>query len=346
MLDGGAGSAGGPGGDGGRSRLPSGLADVFWRAPFNRLPGGDPRPRHQTAPPPSDPAAHDGSLAERVHARLQEIDHPRPGKKTSVAEIPPDRFAMAVMEIVAGEHDADVARFITHLKESRSPLYPPLHAAWATAQNDLGRFRVGVADWFDGEMQRLTRLYRRQSRWVLAVVAIVVTLLMSADALEYGGALARDDAFSRQVLAAAGNQAELDRLDRACGQGGNPTGEAPSESSDATQGDHDCIYQVLAFPAFVRIFQHSLVRLELAAGRKATVEFDLAGYAGRLRPGHVAGFALTVVALLFGAPFWFDAAPSQRRQVPRQHPRRRLTPLCVDHEHKFLLDGVSTRLSS
>ncbi|MFC7643647.1 hypothetical protein ACFQX6_24865 [Streptosporangium lutulentum] len=43
-------------------------------------------------------------MTARLYERLQEIDHPK-GARTSIANIPPERFSGAVMELAAAEEN-------------------------------------------------------------------------------------------------------------------------------------------------------------------------------------------------------------------------------------------------
>ncbi len=230
------------------------------------------------------------SMAELLHERLQEIDHSKQGR-TSIAEIPPARFAVAVMEI-ATEHGG-VEQLISDLDALQSPLYRPLKAVWDRASHDVEAFRKGVEDWFDGEMERLTSLYRRYVRWVIASLALVVTLLFSMDALEYGKTLLNDSAYRSSVAAFAGS---------------GPEALAPIKARcDAKEETYACVTDVLSTPAFVQIFTHAPVGVTMRGDSSPAWTWCGGDWWDRLSsPGHWPGFLITLVALLFGAPFWWD----------------------------------------
>ncbi|WP_204071322.1 hypothetical protein [Planotetraspora phitsanulokensis] len=231
------------------------------------------------------------SMAELLHERLQEIDHSRRGK-TSIADIPPARFAVALMEI-ATEHGG-VEPLMRDLDQLKSPLYRPLKAVWDKADEDMEAFRRGVEEWFDGEMQRLSMLYKRYVRWVVALLSLVVTLGFSMDALEYGKTLLNDNAYRSAVTAFAqsGEQA-LKPFQDQCAPG---------------QDTYTCVTEVLSTPAFVKIFANAPVSVTMSSGDDGPQwEWHGGGWWDRLSsPGHWPGFLLTLVAVLFGAPFWWD----------------------------------------
>ncbi|MFB9249045.1 hypothetical protein ACFFWE_12465 [Sphaerisporangium melleum] len=269
----------------GRKSIPGTIAEVFAALPFRR----DERPAYSPQPPPvhSDATTWTG----RLYERLREIDHDKDGR-TSIASIPPVRFAIAMMEIVTSE--GGVPAMLKKLEESGSPLYRPLKGAWDTAHGDLEAFRKAVEDWFDGEMHRLTMLYRRYVRWVIAALGLVLTLLFSMDALEYGRAILTDNAIRAQVTAIAGGGAQsLDSLRDKC----------PDHPADP----YGCVTEVLSAPAFVQMVGHAPVSVRVPDGGSPQWSWNGGEWFQRLiSPGHWPGFLITFVALLFGAPFWWD----------------------------------------
>jgi hypothetical protein len=236
------------------------------------------------------PVGEGKSLAELLYERLQEIDHSKQGR-TSIAEIPPARFAVAVMEI-ATEHGG-VEQLISDLDVLQSPLYRPLKAVWDRASHDVEAFRKGIEDWFDGEMARLTSLYRRYVRWVIASLALAVTLVFSMDALEYGKTLLNDSAYRSSVAAFAGS---------------GPEALAPIKARcDVKEETYACVTDVLSTPAFVQIFTHAPVGVTMRGDSSPAWTWRGGDWWDRLSaPGHWPGFLITLVALLFGAPFWWD----------------------------------------
>ncbi|WP_432871450.1 hypothetical protein [Microbispora rosea] len=230
------------------------------------------------------------SMAELLHERLQEIDHAKRGR-TSIADIPPARFAVAVMEI-ATEHGG-VEALMRDLDALKSPFSRPLKAVWDRASHDLEAFRHGVEDWFDGEMERLSLLYRRYVRWVIVALGLVVTLVFSMDSLEYGKTLLRDNAYRSAVTA--------------FGEAGPQALEPLREQCEPGQDPYACVTDVLSTPAFVKIFTHAPVSVTMDAADGPAWGWHGGDWWQRLTsPAHWPGFLITLIALLFGAPFWWD----------------------------------------
>ncbi|GII76006.1 hypothetical protein Sru01_09880 [Sphaerisporangium rufum] len=271
--------------DGKRSRIPSSLSEVFARLPFGR----DARPAFSPLPAPVASTA--GSWSDRLYERLREIDHRTDGR-TSIAAIPPARFGVAVMEIVTGE--GGVPALLGRLEQDHSPLYGPLKGVWETARGDLATFRKGVEEWFDGEMQRLTLLYRRYVRWVIAAIGLALTLLFSMDSLEYGRAILTDNALRAQITASTdGGAGALASLRDKC----------PEHPADP----YGCLTEVLSAPAFVTIVGNAPVSVRIPDDGRPRWSWNGGEWLHRLvTPGHWPGFLVTFFALLFGGPFWWD----------------------------------------
>ncbi|SDG23214.1 hypothetical protein SAMN05421505_102335 [Sinosporangium album] len=281
----------------GRSFLPSGIRDVFTSLPFLR----DPRPQHNSLPAPAvmsplpeQEASAENELTERLYERVREIDHPK-GSRTSIATLPPARFALAVMELASAEPNG-VEGLLDKLKLARSPLHGHLQGIWESVQADANRFRQEVEVWFDAEMGRLTLLYRRYVRWVVAALGLILTLLFSMDSLEYGKTMLRDHAFREGVAAIAGGGDQgLDALKDRC--------TANADTADP----YTCVTETLSSPALVKIFDNAVAGVAVPQDGDPHITWNVGPWWDRLTtPGHWPGFLVTFVALLFGASFWWD----------------------------------------
>lgn len=275
------------------SWLPARVRDVFTRLPFLR----DPRPRYSDLPAPPEAGAvpeprakADDAMIKLLYERVREIDHAKRGR-TSIADIPPGRFSVAVMELATSE-DGDVERFLAKLKAADSPLYGHLKGIWETAQRDLDRFRQGVETWFDGEMQRLSLLYKRYVKWVLAALSLLVTLVFTMDGLEYAKTLLRDNAFRASVTAVSE---------------AGPDAYSELKAQCAGADPVHCVTETMSQPALVRMLGQALVSVSIPERGEPSVDWNGSTWWDRLMtPSHWPGFLLTYVALLFGAPFWWD----------------------------------------
>jgi hypothetical protein len=236
-------------------------------------------------------------MTARLYERLQEIDHPK-GARTSIANIPPERFSGAVMELASAEENG-IEGLLAKLEAINSPLAGHLRGVWEGAQRDMGKFRKGVENWFDGEMQRLSMLYGRYVKLVVFALGVVLTLLFSMDALEYGKTLLRDNAYRTGVTAIAGGG----------GDGYAALRDKCAGSEAAVAEPYGCVTESLSSPALVKIFDHALVSVTMPPEDSDEPSFHWNGGAWwdrLITPGHWPGYLLTMVALLFGASFWWD----------------------------------------
>jgi hypothetical protein len=145
-----------------------------------------------------------------------------------------------------------------------------LLALYRTAGKDAAEFRHVTAQWFDDAMERVSGWYRRRIQVILAVIATFVVLLLNADTLATGRVLWRDDAARAAVVAQA---------EEAAGR-------------DAGETDAEQAIRELDLP----------LGWNLSFGEAPTdLPNDWVAWFAKL-----AGLALTVIALMFGAPFWFD----------------------------------------
>jgi hypothetical protein len=144
-----------------------------------------------------------------------------------------------------------------------------LLAVYRSAGRDASAFQHAAEQWFDDSMERVSGWYKRRVQLFLLAIATVVVLLLNADTITVGRVLWRDDA----VRAAVVKQSEA---------------AATSGSADAV----DAAVQELDLP----------LGWDFATGDGPSEIPDdpLAIFA------KVIGLALTIAAVLLGAPFWFD----------------------------------------
>lgn len=286
-----------------RSRLPIGVAGVFLKFPFT----GDPRPVFDDEPAPRD-IPTTGSLADAFHQRIQKIDHDR-GGRTAISHIPAERFGMVVLELASGH--GGVPDLLDRLRDQGSPLFRPLQSVWESARGDLDAFRLGVQRWFDGEMQRLSMLYRRYVRWVVGAISLVVTLVFTVDALQYVKDLLTDGARRNAVVALADASPDrlgsLHELCTANAANAADTANTAGAAGAASPDTYACVTEVLSSPAFVQVFGNGPVSLRIPDGGTPQIIWNAGEWWDRVTTlDHWPGFLLTFVALLFGASFWWD----------------------------------------
>ncbi|MDX6439823.1 MAG: hypothetical protein QOF45_2406 [Gaiellaceae bacterium] len=143
-------------------------------------------------------------------------------------------------------------------------------ALYRSAGNDGAKFQHAAEQWFDDSMERVSGWYKRRVQLFLAVIATSVICLLNADTLTAARVLWRDDATRAAAVtraqAAATGTAGDIKLDEAVKNLDLPLGWELSFGDGPTQLPND----VLSWLA------------------------------------KLVGLALTIGAVMLGAPFWFD----------------------------------------
>lgn len=291
------------------SRTPNGVLDIVSFALLK-----DYRPEFQESAvvtPTSADTDPDGAeasglddLTNLIHERLSNIGfasrkltRPTSARKTTLSQVPPERFALALVEVVDGKYDGNIQDLIDDLKASGSPFAGLLQAVVAEAQDDREQTRQAIEKWFESEMTRLTAVYRRHTRWVIAGLAVVMTLLVGFDSVNYASRLTGDQA-KREQLVAASTSGELEQLDDMCSR------EDPDQQEVNVA---DCFTSVIGHPALSDSFTTAIVTLD-TQGDETHVAENLDVWWNQVsNPDHWLGMLLTMVALTFGAPFWWEA---------------------------------------
>lgn len=136
------------------------------------------------------------------------------------------------------------------------------------AGQDIDKFRASLETWFDDAMDRLSGLYKRLSQYALLIVGAILAVALNVNALHLARALWDEDPVTRAAYVAAASAAAA-KMD-------------PTQLQQNVQSSLDTLHG-LALPI---------------------------GWYGAPAPGElagdIAGWAITMVAITLGAPFWFD----------------------------------------
>jgi hypothetical protein len=194
------------------------------------------------------------------------------GDKVVPSYIPANLFALVLLDVVApaqGDQkppakDQGVA----------GELRRALRALTATTDAELEASRKKVEVWFDDVMDRASGWYKRKVQWVLLAIALVVTGVANADAINLAASLWQSPSLRASMVEAASSYA--------AGAAG-----AQKETLDQLQQRLD-----------------QLSRSGLPLGWAGDEVFSIREPAQWL--SKIAGLLLTALAASLGAPFWFD----------------------------------------
>ena len=145
-----------------------------------------------------------------------------------------------------------------------------LLAVYRSVGSDASKFHHAAEQWFDDAMERVSGWYKRRAQLFLFVIATVTVVALNADTLTAGRVLWRDDAVRAAVVKKAESAAEgnLDEVEveKAVKELDLPLGWDLSRGTGPTEIPNDPL-AILA---------------------------------------KLLGLALTIGAVMLGAPFWFD----------------------------------------
>ncbi len=203
--------------------------------------------------------------------------------------IPSNMFALALVDLIAGG-GAQASRESLSAAIRKVP-DPRLQQALAALAEDAGynldKLKKGIEGWFNDAMDRIAGWYKRKSQVAQLLIAVVCVVGANTDSIAIATAISRDPALRAALVAQAQEIASR--------EGGQPEAEKP-------------------------IDQLKELGLPIGWTFEASKEFrqwpgwwpgdsGLSGWARTWSETiryHFFGWALTVLAVSLGAPFWFD----------------------------------------
>lgn len=229
--------------------------------------------------------AKEGNLLQRL------LDSPqlkglRGGSTTAKvpSEIPPSEFAAALVHVLVpgGAANATLSSLKTEVaalkdEELKSILLPLLNKTDTT----LADFQTEVERRYVRVMGTMSAWYKRRAQYVLGALSVVVTLALNIDSVAIASTLYSDGAVRAVTVAHAETLAKI-----------IPPTPAPSPAASSTS--------TTARPDPYAAALGQAQSLELPLGWSASTRAPFGVW------GQVVGLAMTSLALLLGAPFWFD----------------------------------------
>ena len=270
-------------------------------------------------------AAVGGVPADRVLTSSDALALPLNG----LADTAKERLYLAASGLLTARDVADFFRTNPRLAQAITSA-----ADAAEVGQELTAAKATVQAWFDREMDQLSALYRRQNRKVLALLALPIVLIFQANTLRIIADLRSDaalrEAISSEAVAVAGastldaviNQhcapaASAGGTDTSGTSGGTTDSGAGSTGGSGTANGTDsfddavdrfaCVAKIVRAAGVFAIVPDidKITALDPSEGPFFGMsvpdiwdyEFHDYGWLGR---------GITLVALLFGAQFWFD----------------------------------------
>jgi hypothetical protein len=311
--------------DGQVGGLPTRLRDALLKVPFGGVldklgwwKGGDPRPRRTSSASPS----RQQQIYDALNIEIAELAEGT--RKTKATNVPAEAFVAAVEEVATPADGPVTAQSIQDWFAHDNPALDKAIGkaiAGLGASEQLEAAKKTVETWFDREMDRVSAVYRRQSRKVLVLLSLPVVLFFQANVIGLVDDL-RDDAALRSAMAsqaaALGASADVTAAtEELC-----ETAETTDSTTEleASKARLECAASVVRSATKFDLFPDGDAIRELSDDDDGTAKDSLTlsdivryerqdlGLIGRL---------VTAIALSFGAQFWFDVL---RRLVGMKKP--------------------------
>lgn len=236
--------------------------------------------------------------------------HVRLGARRNLPSyIPSSSFAMAFLDLVGrgpvsdaqgDEQDANHAPLTVALLRERAAALssPHLRRVMLSAIDHCGgnmdKLRTHIQDWFDGTMNRAGGWYKRRTQAVLFMLGILMACTLNVDSLHVMQRLTADKAFRDVVVKQAGSASAPDA---------NKAAPALERFSDARN-----VIDSVGMPVGWRSVSDGRtlpwVPRQLCTNELKPCATGADEIYGWFRV--FAGWLVTALAVMLGAPFWFD----------------------------------------
>jgi hypothetical protein len=201
--------------------------------------------------------------------------------------IPAANFALAILHIAAAgpPRSAEDIRNSTSLDESPK-LKSMVYQALASAQDDLQGAQKYLEEWYDTGMERVSGWYKRRAQYFLFAIGLFAAVVMNVDTITVARSLMSDSSLRQAIIAQAAHidkseSATLDKTKKDLAEIGLPIGWINTPQLRALQADTS----------------------QCTGGRGC---IGLAIQNGAVYGSMMLGWLITALAIMLGAPFWFD----------------------------------------
>ena len=206
--------------------------------------------------------------------------------------IPARNFALAVLDIAARELSLALAR-ANVLNIENGAVQRVLLGAIDTAHGDMERAIANISAWYDSAMDRVSGAYKRATQKLLLGIGLTVAVVLNVNTIAIAHHLFRDDVERATLVARAESVARDSSFVRGGGEAQYARARAALDSLRLPIG-WDNVQLMLPW-------RTSVVRD--ASGSPRTVR-DVRLWEYVFEP--IVGWVLTALAVMLGAPFWFD----------------------------------------
>jgi hypothetical protein len=237
-----------------------------------------------------------------IIASLYKGDHV-PGGKNLPSYIPRRSFSLALLDLLAKASVTGSPLTIEGLRAALAQANPPNNVqrvvliALGNGAKDLDAVRAAIEDWYDGTMDRVSGWYARRTGRILAVIGFCAAVAFNVDAITVAQHLITDKALRQAVLSQAATMTAP-----AGSAAGTPSATADPALPTKSLGEWSADLNDIGFPIGWKVQDHWIYPapqtciLEGAKDCSHNVGWLIAFF----------GWIITALAIMLGAPFWFD----------------------------------------
>jgi hypothetical protein len=204
------------------------------------------------------------------------------------------------------------------------PLYDFLIPIWRDAKGDYDQFADALGSWYDSQMDRVSGWYKRSVQIILVYIGLIIAFAFNVDTIQIIRELQQNATLSNSLAAATQAYFENNKDRLSTTNGGLDLTSLSGTKPCTTQAPCECPSGFVAdntiSPSVCRIDQSGFSQLPLGwtGPRWAafTNNFAVDNRGGWLKLQGLVhtpffwlklfGLVITTVAILLGAPFWFD----------------------------------------
>jgi hypothetical protein len=233
-----------------------------------------------------DPALYAAFYDHGLIDGTKQVSTPNRDSKPHPPYFPGQAVAMALLGALDPTRQlagfADVEQAIRKLPDSN--IRDVLLAHVQAADKDMASLRLGLANWFDHSMDRLSDDYKRQLRLCSFVVGLGLACLFNVDTVDVTDTLWHDGTVRQQMVSAAAQEVATQRA-------------AAAASAAAGTGPVRTVGEAL-----------QQVEAKLRPMPLGWNQTHVQEWTAGLVPffSKIVGLLMTALALSLGAPFWFD----------------------------------------
>jgi hypothetical protein len=158
-----------------------------------------------------------------------------------------------------------------------------LNTAIDNAQGDMNTVKKNLEDWFDGTMDRVSGWYRRRTQLILFLIGIAAAIALNVDSLTIASRLTTDKALRAAIVETARTTAQ---------------GTAPAPT---TNKPYDQIAGELASIGYPIGWRDGVPEPQMCKPNGGACQATLGAWIKVF-----IGWLVTALAIMLGAPFWFD----------------------------------------